>query len=578
MKLKKVVLPLCVIFFVLAVFINTALANGSMMWPTAGEISSDFGYRISPGGIGSSNHKGIDIAGDYGQPVVAADDGVVTYSGWLGGYGYYVKIDHGGGLMSGYGHNLENAVSVGDSVRKGQTIAYCGSTGNSTGPHLHFEIFLNGTAQPPYSYLGVPYSGSGGLTMDQDIVPVDYSVFYNFAAPMRNLIELVGAACSAGLLVLQDAMMWLFMILITMDLAWAFTWSMFNRDGAEGILEFLLKKLAVYGILMFCIQHWGVVLDMIRNYFVASAALMFHSDVNSAVAAMSDPTDVIQKGMQLTAPYFNYISSFTNPVSIMLNQAAIIVVFILGVLIVAIFLLLGIQIMLSYMEFYIAGLFSVISVTLGGFKHTREWPISQMGINGLIGSGLKLMWFTFFALMLSVLLQNMSVGGTFIETKNTANLDTFMQAIGDIESNGDYNTPPNEYGAKGKYQILEENWPSWCVEAGLPADTAWTPENQDRVARHKMQAYYEAYGNWQDVAIAWNAGGAWVGVAELPQETVNYLAKLEGKMNGVNTSFDLVTAVETFLAVLVMALTGNRIGGLIIRTFCAGGGFRWSPG
>lgn len=251
----------------------------------------------------------------------------------------------------------------------------------------------------------------------------------------------------------------------------------------------------------------------------------------------------------------------------MLHQVTIIIVFILGVVLVAIFLLLGFQIMLAYMEFYVTGLFSVISVSLGGFKYTRDWPIAQMGINGLLASGIKLMWFTFFALLLNLMLQGMLDGKLSTESAGGGNIESFMQAIGDIESGGDYNTPANEYGARGKYQILEENWPVWCAEAGLSPDAEWTPENQEVVARYKMQNYYEMYENWRDVAIAWNAGGAWVGSDTLPAETVDYLAKLEGKMNGVNTSFGIVAAVERFLYVLVLALMGSKIGGRILQTY-----------
>ena len=101
-------------------------------------------------------HNGIDIAGggDYGQPFVAADGGTVIWSGDDGGgYGNYVMIDHGNGYITVYGHASELACSTGDYVSQGQTIGYIGSTGNSTGPHLHFEIRLNGDYQDPLGYV-----------------------------------------------------------------------------------------------------------------------------------------------------------------------------------------------------------------------------------------------------------------------------------------------------------------------------------------------------------------------------------------------------------------------------------------
>ena len=131
----------------------TWMPTGSFRWPTSGRISSYFGGRKSPGGIGSTNHKGIDIAGSRGQAIKAADGGTVTYSGWMGGYGYLVEINHGNGYVTRYGHNSSLTVSVGDHVYKGQQIARVGSTGNSTGNHCHFEVRYNGVARNPLNYL-----------------------------------------------------------------------------------------------------------------------------------------------------------------------------------------------------------------------------------------------------------------------------------------------------------------------------------------------------------------------------------------------------------------------------------------
>ncbi len=129
------------------------MASGSFAWPTSGRLSSTFGGRASPGGIGSRNHKGIDIAGSRGRAIKASDGGTVSYSGWMGGYGYLVIIDHGNGYQTYYGHNSKLLVGVGDKVYKGQQIANMGSTGNSTGNHCHFEIRLHGTPVNPLKYL-----------------------------------------------------------------------------------------------------------------------------------------------------------------------------------------------------------------------------------------------------------------------------------------------------------------------------------------------------------------------------------------------------------------------------------------
>ena len=127
--------------------------TGTFRWPCTGRITSTFGGRSSPGGIGSTNHKGIDIANSRGTPIYAADGGTVTYAGWMSGYGYLVRIDHHNGYVTYYGHNSSLLVSSGQHVYKGQQIAKMGSTGNSTGNHCHFEVRYNGVAKNPLNYI-----------------------------------------------------------------------------------------------------------------------------------------------------------------------------------------------------------------------------------------------------------------------------------------------------------------------------------------------------------------------------------------------------------------------------------------
>jgi murein DD-endopeptidase MepM/ murein hydrolase activator NlpD len=98
-------------------------------------------------------HEGIDIAVAEGTAVVAAAAGTVIYAGWLGGYGNLVVVDHGGGISTAYAHNSAYATSVGQSVSQGQVVSYSGNTGNSSGPHVHFEVRVDGTAVDPLGYL-----------------------------------------------------------------------------------------------------------------------------------------------------------------------------------------------------------------------------------------------------------------------------------------------------------------------------------------------------------------------------------------------------------------------------------------
>jgi len=118
-----------------------------------GWISSYFGKRTDPINGKKSFHDGIDFAGRMGSEIVAVASGVVTWSGKRYGYGRLVEINHGNGLVTRYGHNKENLVRVGDRVRKGQLIARMGSSGRSTGPHVHFEVLKNRRRVNPIKYV-----------------------------------------------------------------------------------------------------------------------------------------------------------------------------------------------------------------------------------------------------------------------------------------------------------------------------------------------------------------------------------------------------------------------------------------
>jgi murein DD-endopeptidase MepM/ murein hydrolase activator NlpD len=126
-------------------------ASGGMAAPTAGRLTSNFGMRRHPILGYMRMHAGVDYGAPYGSPVYAVTDGVVTLAGRSGGYGNFIKLSHGGGMGSGYGHLSRIVVRAGQSVKRGQIIGNVGSSGMSTGPHLHFEIYRNGAAVNPLS-------------------------------------------------------------------------------------------------------------------------------------------------------------------------------------------------------------------------------------------------------------------------------------------------------------------------------------------------------------------------------------------------------------------------------------------
>jgi murein DD-endopeptidase MepM/ murein hydrolase activator NlpD len=122
---------------------------GSFSWPVSGTITSPFGWRSNPFGGSPEFHQGLDIAAPTGTTVVAAASGTVILAKWYGGYGNYILIDHGGGYSTGYGHLSAIYVSDGQAVQRGQAIGAVGSTGQSTGPHLHFEVRIDGKPVDP---------------------------------------------------------------------------------------------------------------------------------------------------------------------------------------------------------------------------------------------------------------------------------------------------------------------------------------------------------------------------------------------------------------------------------------------
>ncbi len=124
-----------------------AASAAGFIWPVHGVLTSGFGWRWG------RMHEGIDIAVGNGTPVVAAASGTVIVAGWMGGYGNLVVVDHGGGISTAYGHNTSVTVGVGQHVAQGQLISYSGNTGHSTGPHVHFEVRVNGGAVDPMGYL-----------------------------------------------------------------------------------------------------------------------------------------------------------------------------------------------------------------------------------------------------------------------------------------------------------------------------------------------------------------------------------------------------------------------------------------
>jgi murein DD-endopeptidase MepM/ murein hydrolase activator NlpD len=144
--------------------LSRTLVSVPVRVPVTGDvdISSGFGVRMDPFLHLAAMHTGIDFRGNGGDPVHATAAGTVTAAGWSGGYGKMVEIDHGNGLSTRYGHLSKIEVNVGDKVRLGQTVGRLGSTGRSTGPHVHYETRIDGDAVDPQKFLNAGAKLNGG--------------------------------------------------------------------------------------------------------------------------------------------------------------------------------------------------------------------------------------------------------------------------------------------------------------------------------------------------------------------------------------------------------------------------------
>jgi murein DD-endopeptidase MepM/ murein hydrolase activator NlpD len=132
---------------------KSLLASVPAVWPVRGWVTSDFGSRLDPYTSERVMHAGLDIAGPHGKEIVAPSDGTVVFAGLEGGYGNVLVIDHGYGIKTRYGHLASINVKPGEKVKRGDNVAMLGNTGRSTGPHLHYEVRVNGVAQNPRKFI-----------------------------------------------------------------------------------------------------------------------------------------------------------------------------------------------------------------------------------------------------------------------------------------------------------------------------------------------------------------------------------------------------------------------------------------
>lgn len=597
------------------------------------EVTSPFGWRIHPIYGDQRYHSGCDLAGDYGDEIQAAASGTVSYAGWLDGYGYTVIIEHGNGLSTLYGHNEEVLVSAGQDVTRNQLIAYCGSTGNSTGPHCHFEVELDGELLDPGLFVpgllaaeqaegggnNLPGGAAAPRGMDDHGGAADFIVNKDFAKTARDIIEKFISVLTEALGYIRQGITEIFIVLCTMDLAVGaayktLVWSAGDGGGKGSLAKWMLEKVLFYGLMLFLLLYWSDIIGNLSMHGLpALGGIAGGATPEKAAAAVSDPSKIIQKGVQIIAPVINNGIKGIGVSDFLFGSGVSSVIFslVFGLLIFACFTIIGLQIGKAYLEFYFVILFSFTGMVFSGMKHVRRF--ASNGLNGVFAVSINLMFFCLLAVSLQHTMETMAIDSflttqTASESEKSATAATKIQSLDELMSRmrivesyyGNYHCD-NGLGYYGAYQINVDYYDAWCddYEASSPSvaldtdenytrwteygpyDTApeptstahpWSPRNQELITTFILQGYYERYHSWEAAGRAWNQGEGGMENGE----AYKYQEQLYGKKTASTTmtrALNIWLLIKLLVVCLLFMYIGDRLRDKIMKQF-GGMGFR----
>lgn len=387
--MKKIIIVCLLFLFALAL---PSVAGANPDWP----VTSPFGWRIHPVFGTQRFHNGIDFGIDEGVPIPAAAAGVVSYSGWISGYGNTVIIIHTDGSETLYAHQVQVNASSGQHVAAGQTIGYVGSTGWSTGPHLHLGYKVNGDWADPAPFLaanGWAITGvsNGSYGVLDDLIgyeafneaPFNFDEYYNLGANMSAIMLTFVNACKTGLTELQKELFSLLFLLAIID----FTLYMYMNGFRMKWVD-IIGRILRYGFIMFCFVNWH---ELVNNFFLSffvDNTTTLTGDANLVSQSMSQPELLTQKGVYLIKPAFTYYSSF-HGLGFLGNLFGALLSLVLGMIILLAFIVMSLQIVIYYIEFYLMAMFAVFSLVFAVLFPTKF--VAEGGVGALIGSGIKLM-------------------------------------------------------------------------------------------------------------------------------------------------------------------------------------------
>lgn len=590
-------------------------ANPTMTYPVDSFVlTSPYGWRVHPITGKQKFHSGVDLGGDYGDTVRAALGGIVTDACWISGYGYTVIIDHGNGYSTLYGHNQGFLVSEGQTVSQGQPIALEGSTGNSTGPHCHFEVRLNGNVVNPGDYipgLNALQIGQFGQNLawgtDFDDKPKVLEVSEDFAKPLRDFAKQIGEIFEKAISLIKDFVWQIFIALAIIDFAISASYKALDDNNEESFTSWFLYKLIFLGILIYFFTNWGEFIGGVAlNGFPALGSMVVNSSLTDAGKILSDPTHIVQKGLSLIAPIINEAMKLDAPFSITdfiislfdpREQIIQDVCLIFGTLLFVGFFAIGIQLLLAYVYFYASILFAFTGFMFSGLKQTRKF--ASNGINGIFASSLTLMFFCMFAVMLQFTMEKI-IPQDFLSTqykteevgatKQIKSFEELLVRIKIVESYGGKYDVYNEggSGAYGAYQFMPEYWDgrcenyirdggTLCTECSNNPPNApktkypWCPENQDKIFQYQMEGFYNKYKDWNKVAMCHYGEGS-IGTKE-GEDYLNLVLNAKGKSEWESRTLAIEVLVQLTLLVLLFILMGDRIMKMINRYF-GGIGFK----
>ena len=424
-------------------------AQPTFINPTSGIISSPFGWRIHPITGASRFHSGIDIADDYYTPVVASAPGVVTHAGWIDGYGNAVIIEHEGGWSTLYGHFAEIHVTAGQTVNAGHLIGGQGSTGNSTGPHCHFEIRdPSGTPVDPALFvpeLGGAVSPHGGADFEGQYK--DWTLTNDFAKPIKEVMDKLVEVITKGLDLLQNGVASLFLVLCLIDIALGAMSKVLTppSEDKEGLMPWIIRRSLFYGFCLFFLYNWSDFIGNLALYGFPQLGGLVGGDPAAAEAAVSDPTQIVQKGMSIVAPVVNAtLRARGSILDLILGNLMSVVCVLCAVVLFFLFCVIGLYIALAYIQFYASVLFSFTTFPLAGLKHVRHF--ASNGISGVIACSINLMFFCFFSAALQASLENITIPA-LVTTSSVATASTSKSSTPAKPSTGTGTTTGTSTGA-----------------------------------------------------------------------------------------------------------------------------------